>query len=240
MTATAPPRPRMFPTISIFFVIALLGVVVWWNYYIKIKNDAVKGRLAMQGHVETDPAFFVDQNGKPRALEELKGKVVVWACVYTTCPAKCSAMSDKMKELQDEFGSHPKFRLVSICLYPEHDRPEVLKAWTQAKGFSGDNWLFLTGAKGTPEEGEALRKWLLKSLRFQTVKNSAEHIAKNPADVWTHDFVFTVSDGKANIRTPTNNVNFWHPFHPAFNDDWYPRPLREDIKKLLEEAEETP
>ena len=228
----------MGTTIIVILAIALLGIVVWWNYYIKITNDAAKGRLAMKGRVEVDRGFFVDQNGTARRLKELDNKVVVWSCVFTTCPGKCSAVADKMKELQDEFGSNPRFQLVSICLYPEHDRPEVIKNWAAAKGFSGNNWWFLTGEQGTEEEGTALRKWILTSLRINTVKNPPEYIAKNPADVWTHDFVMTVTDGKGNIRSPTDNDNFWHPYHQAFNDDWYPRPIREDIKKLLEEAEQ--
>ena len=235
MTVPAPPR-RMFPTVMILVTIAALGVVVWFNYYIKYTNDQKKGRLPIKGRVETDPGYWVDQNGTPRQLKELDGKVVVWSYLYTTCPLGCAFMADQMKELQNEFGSNPKFQLVSIGLYPEHDRPERLNAWITTKGFIGDNWWFLTTAGAAESDGEAARKWVNKSLGMWATRNSAEHIAKNPADVWTHPQVMVMSDAHGNIRTPTYNDTFWFPYHETFKG-WAPRPIREDIKKLLDEAE---
>ncbi len=236
MTAPAPPRPRMLPTMMILVVIASLGAVVWWNYYLKIKRDAEKGRLPLKSRVETDPGFWVDQNGQPRKLKELDGKVVVWSYLYTTCPAGCAFMADEMKKLQDEFGSNPKFHLVSVGLYPEKDRPEVLKGWVEGKKFGGSNWWFLTTAGGTEADGNAARQWMQKTFNMWATKNNEAHLKKNPLDVWTHPQVMTVTDTKGNIRTPTYNDNFWFPYSEAFKGP-APRPISEDIKKLLEEAE---
>ncbi len=232
-----PPRRKMFPTMMILTIIAALGIVVWFNYYIKVTNDMKKGRLAMRGRVETDPGNWVDRDGKPRKLEDLKGKVVVWSYLYTTCPSGCAGVADKMKELQDEFGSNPKFHLVSVSLYPEHDRPENLKAWAEAKGFGGDNWWFLTSAGPSEQEGDTIRKWMQKSFGMWAKKKDEAHIKEFPADVWDHNLVMTASDPNGNVRAPTNNDAFWVPFHQAFDNSWAPRPMREDIKKLLDEAE---
>jgi len=226
----------MFPTMMILVIIACLGIVVWWNYYIKIQRDAEKGRLPIKSRVETDPGYWVDQNGQPRKLEELRGKVVVWSYLYTTCPAGCAFMADEMKKLQDEFGSNPKFQLVSVGLYPEKDRPEILKVWADTKKFSGTNWWFLTTAGGTEADGNAARQWMQKTFNMSATKNSEAHLKKNPFDVWIHPQVMVLSDAKGNIRTPTFNDTFWWPYHEAFKG-WYPREVREDIKKLLEEAE---
>jgi hypothetical protein len=44
-----------------------------------------------------------------------------------------------------------------------------------------------------------------------------------------------MSDHTSTVVTPTFNDRHWWPYHPAFTG-WYPRDIREDIKKLLEEA----
>jgi protein SCO1/2 len=237
MTDPAPSPPRMFPTMMILVIIASLGIVVWWNYYLKIKRDAEQGRLPIKSRVETDPGYWVDQNGQPRKLKELDGKIVVWSYLYTTCPAGCAFMADEMKKLQDEFGSNPKFHLVSVGLYPEKDRPAELKAWVDAKKFGGTNWWFLTTAGGTEADGDAARQWMQKTFNMWATKNSEEHLKKSPLDVWTHPQVMAVTDGHGNIRTPTYNDNFWFPYSEAFKGP-APRPISEDIKKLLEEAEQ--
>jgi len=234
---TSPSR-RMFPTVMILVIIAALGIVIWWNYYIKITHDAKIGRLPIRGKVETDPENFVDRTGKPRKLEELLGKVVVWSYVYTTCPQGCLGVAEKMKELQDEFGSNPRFQLVSVSLYPELDRPERLDGWAKAAGFGGDNWWFLTTKDGKEEDGDGLRKWMLKTFGMGATKKAAEYIAKNPQDVWEHQLVMAVTDPHGNIRSPGENDSVWWVFHQAFDNSWAPRPIREDIKKLLDEADQ--
>jgi protein SCO1 len=229
-------RPRKSTVIMITVVIMALGVVVWWNYYIKVSNEIKQGRLPIAGRVEKDPIKWIDQSGKPRELHDLMGKVTVWSYLYTTCPQGCAGLTDEMKKLQDEFGSNPRFHLVSVSLYPEFDRPAQLKSWVDTKGFSGENWWFLTSPEGTPAEGDTIRKWMMESFKVPAVKNSEAHIKEFPADVWSHKLVMVLTDDRGNVRTPTNNDTFWDPFAAVADYGWYPRPIREDIKKLLEEA----
>ncbi len=242
---SAPPHPEAArlskqTVVLICMTIMSLGFVVWWNYYIKFSQDKMEGRLPIRSRVETDPGALVDQNGTVRNLDALRGKVIVWAYVYTTCPSGCAGLADEMKKLQDEFGKDPRFQMVSVSLYPEHDRPEMLKGWTTIKNFTGENWWFVTSKEGTEADGERVRGWMKKTFGMWAIKKSPEHIANNPADVWDHKVVFSLSDAKGNIRTPTDSLTFWDPFFKAFDSGWYPRPIAEDIKKLLEEASATP
>jgi protein SCO1 len=217
-------------------LVMALGLVVWWNYYIKLRSDALKGRLPFKGQVKDFDAW-VDQNGTPRTLKEAKGKILVLSCVYTTCPRECAGVAEKMAELQNEFGDNPKFQLISVSLHPEHDRPDFLRAWISAMKFEpGSNWWFLTTREGTATQGDALRTWIVDNFKMNVVRNSAAHIEKNPADIFNHDIVMVLVDQRGDIRSPTDNDVHWKPFHSGFNNDWYPRPIREDILKLLEEA----
>jgi protein SCO1 len=221
----------------ILMIIIALGVVVSYNWLITINKQQQQGRLPMQGRVETDLPAWVDQNGTTRHLEQLKGKVFAVSYLYTTCPMGCAGVAEKMDELQKEFGSDPNFHLLSISLDPEHDRPEVLKAWLDQKKYGGDNWWFLTSPDG---KGEAIREWMTKTFRIAAKAKPPEHVALNPADKWEHQLVMVLVDGQGNIRTPTENDMVYWPFHEAFDYGWYPRPISEDIAKLLKESREKP
>ena len=231
-----PDRPASKgTTVMILSIIIALGVVVSYNWLLSIQRqqNAPELRLPMQGRVETDLPAWLDQNGVTRHLEQLRGKVFAVAYLYTTCPQGCAGVAEKMAELQKEFGSDPNFHLLSISLDAEHDRPEVLKAWLDAKNLGGDNWWFLTSPDG---KGDAIREWMTKTFRIGAKKKTPEQLAINPADKWEHNLVMVLVDAKGNIRTPTDNDMVYWPFHEAFDYGWYPRPIREDIAKLLAET----
>lgn len=223
-------------TVMILMIIIALGMVVSFNWLLSLKRQNAYERLPMQGRVETDPLpVWLDQNGKERHLEQLRGKVFVVSYLYTTCPQGCAGIAEEMQKLQDEFGKDPNFALLSISLDPEHDRPEVLKAWLDSKKMGGENWWFLTSPDG---QGDAIRDWMTKTFRIVASKKTEADVAKNPADKFDHQLVMVLVDGKGNIRTPTEtNLVYW-PFHPGHDYEWFPRPIREDVAKLLKEASE--
>lgn len=232
-----PDRPATkHRTLMYLMIIVALGLVVSYNYLLSLKDDVKQGRLPMKSRVEEDLPLWLDQNGQERHLEQLKGKVIVVSYIYTTCPQGCAGIAEEMQKLQQEFGNDPNFHLLSVSLYPEHDRPEVLKAWLDQKGFGGDNWWFLTTPNGDEASGNAVRNFMFKNFRILAQKKSPEEIAKNPADVWEHQLAISLLDHMGRVRTPSDRDTLWWPFHEAFDYGWYPRPIREDVVKLLEEA----
>jgi protein SCO1/2 len=90
------------------------------------------------------------QDGKPVRLYEdlLKGKSVAINVIYTSCTDECPLETARMAEVQRLLGEHAGKDVLfySISIDPEHDTPEVLKAY--ARKFNvGPGWLFLTGKK---------------------------------------------------------------------------------------------
>jgi protein SCO1/2 len=91
---------------------------------------------------------LITQNGKKvRFYDDLiKGKVVALELIYTTCKYNCPLETARMVQLQkllgDRMGKDVFF--YSISIDPEHDTPEVLKAYSE-KYHVGPGWLFLTG-----------------------------------------------------------------------------------------------
>lgn len=103
---------------------------------------------------------LVTQNGnKVRFYDDLiKGKIVAIDLIYTSCEYACPLETARLvqvqKKLGDRVGSDIFF--YSISIDPEHDTPEVLKAYME-KFHVGPGWTFLTGKK---EDIEFLSKRL--------------------------------------------------------------------------------
>ena len=139
---SAPPAHKN--TVLICMIIAALGIAVWFNYYIKVKQERISPRLPMQSRIEQD-ILLTDQDGRERRFGELKGKVWVVTWLFTKCSFGCAGLAVEFQSLQKEFGSDPNFALVSVTVDPAEDTPQALKTWTTAQGFTGDNWWFVTG-----------------------------------------------------------------------------------------------
>src|SRR6185312_10607738 len=81
------------------------------------------------------PAFaLTSQNDAPVALNDLRGKVVAVAFIFTTCGSTCPLLTAKMVQVQHQLGTDfgAKIAFVSITLDPEHDTSEMLKLYAEA------------------------------------------------------------------------------------------------------------
>lgn len=93
---------------------------------------------------------LISQDGKTVHFYDdlVKGKIVAIDFIYTTCqyacPLETARMAQVQKKLGDRVGSDIFF--YSISIDPEHDTPEVLKAYME-KFHIGPGWTFLTGKK---------------------------------------------------------------------------------------------
>jgi protein SCO1/2/putative membrane protein len=90
---------------------------------------------------------LTDQEGKTVTRADLLGKVWVASFIFTRCHGECVEITQTLAELQRRLGKQHDVVLVSFTVDPEHDTPEVLKAYASQKGADPDQWLFLTGDK---------------------------------------------------------------------------------------------
>lgn len=93
-------------------------------------------------------AQLVDENGKPVNLASLKGNVVVYDFIFTTCTATCPIMTGAMNELTKKIDDDEPVRFVSISVDPNHDTPQVLREYAR-KHRKDERWMFLTGDRDT-------------------------------------------------------------------------------------------
>jgi len=112
-------------------------------------NVAGSGGLdAVPPEAEPAPDFeLVDQDGNPRSLASLRGKVVLLDFVWANCPGPCPILTGTHARAQKELPPEVRDKVwfASITLDPERDTPEALRQYGTKRGADLSTWSFLTG-----------------------------------------------------------------------------------------------
>lgn len=112
-------------------------------------RPTILARGAERGELQHPIRDFslTDHTGAPFSFSSLRGKVVLVAFVYTTCPDVCPLITASMRSVQQKLTGRERSGvfLLSITTDPEVDRPAVLKAYAERYRIDSSNWLFLTG-----------------------------------------------------------------------------------------------
>lgn len=164
-----------------------------------------KKEIPVLGQVQ--PFGFINQDGVPFGLDQLKGKFSVVDFMFTRCHGPCPIMSDYMAHLYRKYESSPDIQFVSISVDPENDSLSVLKNYAVEKGVTDSRWNFLRG-------------------EIEDVKDLSENSFLLAADDLPgyHSIKFVLLDKNAQIRgyyTGTEALSIEH--------------LKEDLKQLAGE-----
>lgn len=93
---------------------------------------------------------LITQDGKTVHFYDdlIKGKIVAIDLIYTTCHYACPLETARLAQVQKKLGDRvgKDIFFYSISIDPEHDTPQVLKAYME-KFHVGPGWTFLTGKK---------------------------------------------------------------------------------------------
>jgi len=127
--------------IIIAFIILIFGI---WALPKIIANFSKEKLVKFE---KVPPFEFTNQNGKTISNKNFDNKVYVVEFFFTTCPTICPKMNANMVKIQNEFFGNPNFGIASFSIDPNHDTPEVLKAYAAKKGATLKNWHFMTGDK---------------------------------------------------------------------------------------------
>jgi len=94
-----------------------------------------------------------DTDGKPRALADFAGKVVIVFFGFAQCPDVCPTALAEIAEARQRLGADgAKVQPVFVTVDPERDTPEVLKAYVG--GFGAD----IVALRGSLEQTQAAAK----------------------------------------------------------------------------------
>lgn len=87
---------------------------------------------------------LTERSGKTFDSESLAGKVHVVNFFFTSCPTACPLQTQKVQEIDREFGPLG-VHFLSISCDPEIDTPPVLQKYAKKYNADPQRWLFLTG-----------------------------------------------------------------------------------------------
>lgn len=93
------------------------------------------------------PLKLVDQDDKPFLIGSLRGKIVLFNFIFTSCPNVCPVQTQALAEVQRKIPPQNRQRVqfVSVSIDPEHDRPAVLRSFASRFGVDFARWTFVTG-----------------------------------------------------------------------------------------------
>ncbi len=222
-------KPSIHPlTIWVPIIIMALGVVVFYNYAVTQSLKEEKDRPAYLTRLEKDLDGLKERSGKDVKLSDVKGKVLLLAHVYTTCPVGCSQIVAEMKDLYDEFvPTHAGLHFVSFAIDP-NDGPERLKFFAEANDITQDNWWFVNGDQAK------IRTYLSRVVKFYEVKEKPKDKQTSEVDKYDHDMRIALVDHEGHLRG-MYDVMSPDPEFRAFAK----KKIRRDLAYLLAQQEKT-
>ena len=193
---------------AFFFILllsAFLASVVWAHIPIPPKAPSEIGRRPVKIAV---PDFtLTDQNGKPFRFAAARGKLILVAFIFTTCPDVCPLLTANFAAIQRalEEKEVKDYLLLSITTDPEQDTAPVLKDY--AGRFKADlrHWSLLTGTRS-----ELAKVW----------QDFGVHVVKNESGQVQHTTFTTLVDRQGNRR-----IDY-------YGDKWQDKEVLKDIQWL--------
>lgn len=159
------------------------------------------------------PFDFTDQFGHTYGSDDLWGNVWVATFVFTRCQATCPTQFAQLARLQSELRGHPRWsriRLVAISVDPEHDTPQVMRAYSEqiAGGVDPVHWKMLTGSP-----------YLIEQLSIQGFRLPVT-VASGTLASASHSHKFVLVDGVGRVR------------------DYYDGTSQDEVNRLLFDIDE--
>ncbi len=217
----APSAPRINPlTLWIPVILVVGGLVVFWNYLVKLQAEKSQPRLPILTRLEKN-IVFTERSGKQVELKDLKGKVIIACWVFTRCPRGCTGVAGEMRKLYLENAGNPDVRFLSVSVDPD-DKPEDLKTFADGLGVEGDKWWFVNGPK------DEVRSAMVRYFGFNEVQEVPVAERMSPEDKFIHDMRVALVDKAGHVRGLYGIANPDPEFAKYFQEK-----IREDIKTLL-------
>ncbi len=175
------------------------------------------------------PEFTLrDADGKIFRLADFRGKVVVLHFIYAGCPDVCPLHADRIAEIQAMVNRTPMksmVQFISVSTDPEHDTPEILRAYGPVHGLSDANWVFLTTMPDQPPDltrklVEAYGHKFTKTDDGRLIHGVVTHVIDKEGR-WRanfHGLEFASVNLTVFVNALTNDVQ--RPHHRAKKDFW--------------------
>ena len=193
----------------------------------EVSNDSKLAFIKLNGEARKVPDFiFKNQDNLYISNEDYNGKVYVAEFFFTRCPTICPIMNQNMKIIYDKFVERKDFGIASFTIDPDHDRPYILKKYSEMYVGDLSSWYFLTLDKETT--------YKLANEGF----NIFASINPKVAGGFEHQGYFALVDKKGYIRSRRDNfgnpIMYYNGIEKSNSYDGTEN-LIYDIEKLLNE-----
>ncbi|HTQ27963.1 MAG TPA: SCO family protein [Puia sp.] len=193
----------------IFFAVLIFGFYLALTKIIPGYGDV---KLPVLSNVQ--PFSFTNQDGKLITNRDVAGKVYVAEYFFTTCRGICPKMNSNLKNLYQQFGNEPDFRILSHTVDPATDTVARMKQYADSMGVDSRKWFFLTGRK------DSLYYAARASYLLDDPKNDQENLDQQ----FIHTQFFALVDKQGRVRKIYDGLK---------KDELIS--LQSDIEKLLKE-----
>jgi protein SCO1/2 len=143
--------------------------------------------------ISSVPDFrLTDQEGKGfDSATALRGKPWIANFIFTRCTTVCPVFTARMAQV-DKLARERKLAtwLVSFSVDPDHDTPEVLKAYAAERGVSTERWSFLTG------KTDEITRTVTGALKMHVEKVGGKPVGESIM----HGTHFVLVDGAMKVR----------------------------------------
>lgn len=207
-------------TLWIPVILVIGGLVIFWNYLVKLQAEKAQPRLPILSRLEKN-LTLTERSGKPVELKDLKGKIIVASWVFTRCPRGCPGVVGQLLALHKEMADQPDVRFLSVSVDPD-DSADQLKKFADGLNIKDDRWWFANGPK------DAVRVYMTRYFGFQAVQDVPEAERMTPDDKFIHDTKVALVDRHGHVRG-FYDVGSPDPEFARF----FQQKIRDDIKTLL-------
>lgn len=154
MTSSGQNRNLLLP--GVIALVVFLAVGAYWYAREDFSSLPVYGEV---------PEFsLTGASGDTVTRKNLMGSVWVADLIYTRCTDTCPIQTATLVQILKKFRTAKDFRLLSVSIDPEHDKPAVLKRYADSHGADLGRWHFLTG------DMKAVEKLVTKGLHLPFIK----------------------------------------------------------------------
>jgi protein SCO1/2 len=159
------------------------------------------GEMALPGtNLGRSPApdfRLTDQSGRSVALAELRGRAVVLAFLYATCPDFCPATAVKLRQTVELMGKDAtRVVLLAVSVDPDRDDQQAAQRFSARYGMPERLWHFLTGT-----QDELAPVWQAYGIGRVPRTGAAPPAGASMADALGHTEAVYVIDTKGRERT---------------------------------------
>ncbi|MEY4691108.1 MAG: hypothetical protein RIT19_1433 [Verrucomicrobiota bacterium] len=95
---------------------------------------------------------LTNELGRALRLSDFRGRVLAFTFIFTRCPYPdfCPRMTDHFARAQKALSEQPdapeNVKFLSISFDPEHDTPDLLRAYAERHAYDPERWSLATGA----------------------------------------------------------------------------------------------